>query len=84
MCLFIYWWRAELQDRRFGPQGCHWYKGVRLDGCCERSGLTFGDRFVPVEIQITYGAGLPAFHMVGMVSESVEESKEGCFFCMVF
>jgi len=40
------------------------------------SGLTFGDRFVPVEIQITYGAGLPAFHMVGMVSESVEESKE--------
>ncbi len=18
-----------------GPKGCHWYKGVRLDGCCE-------------------------------------------------
>jgi len=42
------------------------------------SGLTFGDRFVPVEIQITYGAGLPAFHMVGMVSESVERIKRAC------
>jgi len=25
------------------------------------SGLTFGDRFVPVEIQITYGAGFLLF-----------------------
>ncbi|WP_018963035.1 ATP-binding protein [Coprothermobacter platensis] len=40
------------------------------------SGLTYGNAFIPVEIQVTYGAGLPAFHMVGMVSESVEESKE--------
>ncbi|NPV88623.1 ATP-binding protein [Coprothermobacteraceae bacterium] len=31
---------------------------------------------MPVEMQLTYGPGLPVFHMVGMVTESTEEAKE--------